>query len=73
MTPGRERERGTLNDIVSGNMNVSSGHAPIRQKTRVICATKLNSVCPEIMLDPLIVWRDIDLIRAYIRARLGSS
>ena len=73
MTPGRERERGNLHNTVSSIMNIPSGNAPIRQKTRVICATKLNSVCPEIMLDPLIVWRDIDLIRAYIRARLGSS
>ncbi len=73
MTPGRELGRGTLHNSVSGNMGASSDHIPIRQKTRVICATKLNSVCPEIILDPLIVWRDIDLIRSYIRAKLGSS
>ena len=48
-------------------------HLPIRQKTRAIWRTKLNSVRPEISLVPFAVCKVFDFNCENNNARLGSS
>lgn len=61
----------TQSEINSGGRK--KWHTPIRQNTRAICRTKLNSARPDISLVPLAACKVFDFSCENKSARLGSS
>lgn len=71
--PGQAQEHGSLDRDEHESRWQRTEYTPIRQNTRAICRTKLNSARPDISLVPLAAWSVFDFSCENKSARLGSS